>query len=64
MVLCLAKEVVNFLKFNPTKNAQSAAEYGVNLLDSVHAPGGLICVDNKGGIGFAHNTAHMTVHSL
>lgn len=64
LVLCLAKEVVNYIKFNESKTAQDAAEYGIELLDGINGQGGLICVDYRGNIGYAYNTACMNVHSI
>jgi beta-aspartyl-peptidase (threonine type) len=64
LVLCLTKEAINYLKFNPSKKAFSAAKYGVHLLDSLDAKGGLICIDREGNIGFAHNTEVMTLHFI
>jgi beta-aspartyl-peptidase (threonine type) len=64
IVLCLAKEVVNFMKFTPDVVAKEAAEYGVESLDSINAPGGLICMDRWGGIGYGHNTEVMTIHYI
>jgi beta-aspartyl-peptidase (threonine type) len=64
MVVCLAKEVSNYLQYNSDKNATEAAQFGIRLLGSVNGRGGLVCIDAKGGIGHAYNTEAMTVHSI
>jgi beta-aspartyl-peptidase (threonine type) len=64
IVLCLAKEIVNFMKFNPNVVAKDAAEYGVKSLEWISAPGGLICIDRWGGIGYGHTTEVMTIHYI
>jgi beta-aspartyl-peptidase (threonine type) len=64
IVLCLAKEVLDYIKYSDNACAQSSAEYGVKLLDSLSAPGGLICIDRKGNTGFAFNTEIMTCASI
>ena len=64
LVLCLANEVVNFLKVDEGKDAQTAAEYGIDLLGGIDGRGGLICIDHLGSIGYAYNTECMTFHSI
>ncbi|MFC1891963.1 isoaspartyl peptidase/L-asparaginase family protein [Thermodesulfobacteriota bacterium] len=64
IMLCLAKDVLNYIKYIDNASAQSSVEYGVKMLDSVKAPGGLICIDRKGNIGFAFNTEVMTCCSI
>ena len=64
LVLGLAKEVVNYLKYKAGVKAADAAKYGVNLLDSLGADGGLICIDKSGNVGHAHNTKIMTMHYI
>lgn len=63
MVVCLAKEISNYLQYNPEKNAMDAARHGIGLLDEINGRGGLICIDRNGGIGHAFNTHQaMTFH--
>ncbi|MFC1863566.1 isoaspartyl peptidase/L-asparaginase family protein [Thermodesulfobacteriota bacterium] len=64
LVLCLSKEVINYLKFNEDMSAQDAVKYGIELLDSVNAPGGIICIDGRGNIGYGFNTEIMTFHHI
>lgn len=64
LVLVLGKQVVNYLKHNPSTNAMEAANYGIEELNSISADGGLICIDKKGGIGYAFNTEVMTMHYI
>jgi beta-aspartyl-peptidase (threonine type) len=64
MVICLAKEVSNFFKYNPQKTAADAARFGIQLLDRIKGRGGLICIDGRGRIGHAHNTQAMTYHYI
>jgi beta-aspartyl-peptidase (threonine type) len=64
MVICLAKEVSNFFKYNPRKTAADAARFGIQLLDRINGRGGLICIDGRGWIGHAHNTQAMTYHFI
>lgn len=64
LVLCLAKEVISYIKFHVSDTAKEAAWYGIQLLNSIGGKGGLICIDNKGNIGVAHNTAIMTHHYI
>lgn len=62
MVICLAKEISNYLQYNPEKQASDAARHGIGLLDAISGRGGLICIDHKGRIGHAFNTQVMTLH--
>jgi beta-aspartyl-peptidase (threonine type) len=64
IVLCLASEVVNLMKFIETTIAKEATAYGVELLNSIKAPGGLICIDRWGNIGYGFNTEVMTIHYI
>jgi beta-aspartyl-peptidase (threonine type) len=64
MVICLAKEISNYLQYNPEKQASDAARHGIGLLDAINGRGGLICIDHKGRIGHAFNTQMMTLHWL
>jgi beta-aspartyl-peptidase (threonine type) len=64
LILVLAKQVVNYLKHNPAADAAEAANYGIEELNSLSAAGGLICIDNNGGIGYAYNTEVMTMHYI
>jgi beta-aspartyl-peptidase (threonine type) len=64
MVVCLAKEVSNYLQYNLENNAMDAARFGIELLGSINGRGGLICIDGGGRIGYAHNTPVMTVHHI
>lgn len=64
MVICLAKEVSNYLQYQPEKTAMDAAQFGIGLLDDINGRGGLICIDNRGNIGYAHNTSVMTIHMI
>lgn len=64
IVLCLANEVVNLMKFKESTTAKEAADYGIELLDSINAPGGLVCIDGRGNIGYRFNTEVMTVHCI
>jgi isoaspartyl peptidase/L-asparaginase-like protein (Ntn-hydrolase superfamily) len=41
-----------------------AAKYGIEELNSLQAAGGIICIDQEGNIGYAHNTAIMTMHYI
>jgi isoaspartyl peptidase/L-asparaginase-like protein (Ntn-hydrolase superfamily) len=41
-----------------------AAKYGIEELNSLHANGGIICIDKQGNIGYAHNTKIMTMHYI
>ena len=64
LVLCLAKDVVNFLRYNEGKKGPDAAKFGVEQLTSVNAQGGLICIDGHGNIGYEYNTEIMTMHYI
>ncbi|MBC8432619.1 MAG: isoaspartyl peptidase/L-asparaginase [Desulfobacterales bacterium] len=64
LILCLAKKVLNYLKHKGAGNAMDATKYGVEELNSLQAPGGIICIDKEGHIGYAHNTAMMTMHYI
>jgi beta-aspartyl-peptidase (threonine type) len=64
MVICLAKEVINYLKFNPRKNAMIAGQYAIDMLASIKGTGGMICIDGSGRIGHAFNTKGMTFHFI
>lgn len=64
IVLCLAKEVENILKFKEPTTAKEAADYGLELLNSINAPGGIICIDRWGNIGYRFNTEVMTIHYI
>lgn len=64
LVLVLGKQVVNYLKHNPSTNAMEAANYGIEELNSISADGGLICIDKNGNIGYAYNTEVMTMHYI
>ncbi|MGB6012243.1 MAG: isoaspartyl peptidase/L-asparaginase, partial [Desulfobacterales bacterium] len=64
LVLSLGKQVVNHLKFSKSAKAMDAAEYGIEELNSLHAHGGIICIDKQGNIGYAHNTKIMTMHYI
>ena len=64
MVICLAKEVSNYLQYNPENNAMDAAKFGIQLLGTINGRGGLICIDGRGRIGYAHNTPAMTFHYI
>jgi beta-aspartyl-peptidase (threonine type) len=64
MVICLAKEVANYLKYNANKQAKHAASYAIELLESIRGTGGLICIDGQGRIGYAFNTKGMTLHFI
>ncbi len=54
MISRSAAELLTHLKL-----PQLAAEAGIALLDEIRGHGGLICLDTKGQIGYAHNTPHM-----
>lgn len=64
LILCLGKQVANYLKHKKSAKAQDAARYGIEELSSLHADGGIICIDKKGNIGYAHNTDIMTMHYI
>jgi beta-aspartyl-peptidase (threonine type) len=64
LVLSLGKQVVNHLKFSKSAKAMDAAKYGIEELNSLHANGGIICIDKQGNIGYAHNTKIMTMHYI
>lgn len=64
MVVCLAKEVSNYLQYNPEKEAMDAAQFGIHLLETINGRGGLICIDKKGKIGYAYNTQTMAFHYM
>jgi beta-aspartyl-peptidase (threonine type) len=64
LILCLAKQVVNFLKFKKAAKAQEAAEYGIEQLNRLSANGGLICIDSDGNIGWGYNTEIMSMHYI
>ncbi|MFC1516069.1 isoaspartyl peptidase/L-asparaginase family protein [Thermodesulfobacteriota bacterium] len=64
LVLCLAKQVANFLKHNPAAKAREAAEYGKEELNRLSANGGLICIDKDGNVGWSYNTEIMTMHYI
>jgi beta-aspartyl-peptidase (threonine type) len=64
MVLCLAKEVSNYLQYNPDRTVMDAARFGIQLLDTINGRGGLVCIDGRGGIGYAFNTQTMTFHYI
>lgn len=64
LVLSLGKQVVNHLKFSKSAKAMDAAKYGIEELNSLHAHGGIICIDKQGNIGYAHNTKIMTMHYI
>ncbi len=61
LVLSLAKEVVNYLRYEEGEGASDATRHGIEELDSVESEGGLICIDRKGNIGYAYNTEVMTM---
>jgi beta-aspartyl-peptidase (threonine type) len=64
LVLSLAKEVVNYLRYEQGVTASEASGHGVDELDSIKAEGGVICIDRDGNMGFAHNTEVMTMHYI
>ena len=64
LVLVLGKQVVNYLKHNPSTNAMEAANYGIEELNSISADGGVISIDKDGNIGYAYNTEVMTMHYI
>jgi beta-aspartyl-peptidase (threonine type) len=64
LVLALSKEVLNLLRYHPEQTAHDAVQHGLNELSSVHARGGLICIDAKGNIGYGFNTELMTMHYI
>jgi beta-aspartyl-peptidase (threonine type) len=64
LVLCLAKVVINCLRYGQVKDAQEAAQYGIDELNSIGASGGLICIDQHGNIGYGFNTEVMTMHYI
>jgi isoaspartyl peptidase/L-asparaginase-like protein (Ntn-hydrolase superfamily) len=35
MVICLSKEISNYLQYNSGKKAMDAAQFGISLLDSI-----------------------------
>lgn len=57
--LLIAKRASDFVAGG--MNAQEAAEAAINVLGArASGTGGLIIVDRRGNIGFAHNTRHMS----
>lgn len=64
LILSLGKQVVNYLKHKKSVTAMDAAKYGIEELNSLQAPGGIICIDKEGNIGYAHNTEIMTMHYI
>ena len=64
LILCLAKQVLNYLKNKKTTKAMDAVKYGIEELYSLQADGGVICIDRNGNIGYAHNTEIMTMHFI
>jgi L-asparaginase / beta-aspartyl-peptidase len=64
LILCLAKQVLNYLKNKKTTKAMDAVKYGIEELNSLQADGGVICIDRNGNIGYAHNTEIMTMHFI
>jgi beta-aspartyl-peptidase (threonine type) len=64
LILCLAKQVLNYLKNKKTIKAMDAVKYGIEELNSLQADGGVICIDRNGNIGYAHNTEIMTIHFI
>lgn len=64
LILCLAKQVLNYLKNKKTIKAMDAVKYGIEELNSLQADGGVICIDRNGNIGYAHNTEIMTMHFI
>lgn len=64
LILCLAKQVLNYLKHKRAATAMDAAKYGIEELSSLHAGGGIICIDKQGNIGYAHNTEIMSMHYI
>ena len=64
LVLCLAKEVISYIKFHESATAREAARHGIELLNSINGKGGLICIDHNGNIGVEYNTAAMTHHHI
>lgn len=48
LALALAKGVINHLRYNEHATAQHAVDYGIEELNSLHARGGLICIDRHG----------------
>ncbi len=64
LILCLAKQVLNYLKNKKTIKAMDAVKYGIEELNSLQADGGVICIDRNGNIGYAHNTKIMTMHFI
>ena len=64
LILVLGKQVVNYLKHKKAANAMDAAKYGIEELNSLQADGGVICIDQDGNIGYAHNTESMTMHYI
>jgi beta-aspartyl-peptidase (threonine type) len=64
LVLGLAKEVINHLRYNQQKDAHEAAKHGIEELHSMNASGGLICIDQHGNIGYGFNTEVMTMHYI
>jgi beta-aspartyl-peptidase (threonine type) len=64
MVLSLAKEAVNFLRFEKGSTAQDAVDHALNDLSSIKGDGGLICIDANGDIGYGFNTRGMTMHYI
>jgi beta-aspartyl-peptidase (threonine type) len=64
LVLSLAKEVANYLRYEQGVTASEAARHGIDQLNSIKAEGGLICIDKDGNKGFAYNTEVMTMHYI
>ena len=64
IVLSLAKEAVNFLRFNRNSTAQQAVDHAVQELTSIKGDGGLICIDAQGKTGYGFNTRGMTMHFI
>jgi len=64
LVLGLARIVINYLQIHKGATAQDAADYGIQEMDTLKAPGGCICIDSKANIGYAYNTETMTMHCI
>jgi beta-aspartyl-peptidase (threonine type) len=64
LILVLAKQVVNYLQHVTSSQAMDAADFGIEELNSLHADGGLICIDKDGNIGYGYNTEVMTMHYI
>jgi beta-aspartyl-peptidase (threonine type) len=64
MVLSMAKEVANFLRFNRDATAQDAVDHGMAELSAMGGDGGLICIDAHGNTGYGFNTRGMTMHCI